>query len=61
MRAGITIRYSPTNVKCDLNVWPNFEVYPCRGKDEYEYNPVGRIPNKNGHPVVFNQKSTEFE
>ena len=61
MRAGITMRYSPTNVKCDLRVWPNFEVYPCRGIDKYQYSPVGRIPNKNGHPAVFNQKSTEFE
>jgi len=61
MRAGITIRYSPTNVKCDLNVWSSFEAYPCRGVDEFRHNPVGRIPSKNGYPVVFNQKSTEFE
>ena len=61
MRAGITMRYSPTNVKCDLNVWPNFESYPCRGVDQYHHNPLGRVPTKNGFPVVFNQKSTEFE
>ena len=61
MRAGITIRYSPTNVKCDLNVWSSFEAYPCRGVDGFQHNPVGRIPSKNGYPVVFNQKSTEFE
>ena len=60
MRAGITIRFCPTNVKCDLGVWPNFEVYPARGTDRYHYNPVGKIPTKNGYPESFNQKSTDF-
>lgn len=61
MRAGITLRYSPTNVKCDLNVWPNFEAYPSRGVDSHQHNPIGKIPSNNGYPVIFNQKSTEFE
>ena len=61
MRAGITMRYCPTEVKGDLSVWPNFEVYPVRGVDEYNHNPVGRVPTKYGHPTTYNQKSSEFE
>ena len=61
MRAGITIRYCPTNVKCDLDVWPTFEVYPSRGVDHHNLNPVGKRPTQNGYPTGFNQKSTEFD
>ena len=43
-RAGLTIRYSGTNVKNDLTVNPNFKVYLCRGVDEFKYNPYGPIP-----------------
>ena len=61
MRAGITMRYSPTEMKCDLSVWPDFEVYPAHGIDRYRHNPVGKIPTKNGYPTSFNQKSSTFE
>ncbi len=61
MRAGITLRFCPTDVKCDFDVWPNFEVYPSRGVDAHQYCPVGKIPSQDGHPAGFNQKSTEFE
>ena len=61
MRAGITLRYSPSTVKCDLSVWPNFEAYPVRGSDRFEHNPVGKAPTANSHPVAFNQNSSEFE
>ena len=40
-RAGLTIRYSGTNVKNDLTVNPNFKAYLCRGEDEFNYNPPG--------------------
>jgi len=43
-RAGLTIRYSSTEVKCDLAVNPHFTTYLCRGVDRYRHNPVGTVP-----------------
>ena len=43
-RAGLTIRYSSTEVKCDLSINPHFTTYLCRGVDRYKHNPVGRVP-----------------
>lgn len=43
-RAGLTIRYSGTNVKNDLLINPNFKTYLCRGVDEFHHNPVGLLP-----------------
>ncbi|MCF3650433.1 phytanoyl-CoA dioxygenase family protein [Synoicihabitans lomoniglobus] len=43
-RAGLTIRYSGTNVKNDLAVNPNFKTYLCRGTDTFHHNPVGVPP-----------------
>jgi len=43
-RIGFTIRYSGTNVKCDLSVNPHFKTYLMRGMDEFRHNPVGTIP-----------------
>jgi ectoine hydroxylase-related dioxygenase (phytanoyl-CoA dioxygenase family) len=45
-RAGLTIRYSRTNVKCDLSINPHFTTYLCRGTDEYRYNPRGVVPEE---------------
>jgi non-haem Fe2+, alpha-ketoglutarate-dependent halogenase len=45
-RAGLTIRYSRTNVKCDLSVNPHFRSYLCRGVDTYRHNPQGSIPTQ---------------
>lgn len=45
-RAGLTIRYSGTNVKNDMPVNPNFKTYLCRGVDEYRHNPVGAPPTE---------------
>ena len=45
-RAGLTIRYSSTVVKCDLSVNPHFTTYLCRGVDAYKHNPVGRVPTQ---------------
>jgi ectoine hydroxylase-related dioxygenase (phytanoyl-CoA dioxygenase family) len=44
-RAGLTIRYSSTVVKCDLAVNPFFTTYLCRGVDTYRHNPVGKVPS----------------
>jgi chlorinating enzyme len=43
-RNGLSIRYSGTNVKCDLSVNPNFKAYLMRGTDTYKHNPQGVIP-----------------
>ena len=43
-RIGFTIRYSGTNVKCDLSVNPHFKTYLLRGVDEFKLNPVGTVP-----------------
>lgn len=45
-RAGLTIRYSPTNVKCDLSVNPHFRSYLARGVDKYNHNPAGVVPTE---------------
>ena len=43
-RNGLTIRYSGTNVKCDLSKAPQFKAYLVRGVDEHQYNPPGDVP-----------------
>lgn len=43
-RNGLTIRYSGTNVKCDLSRAPQFKAYLVRGTDEYGHNPAGVVP-----------------
>jgi hypothetical protein len=45
-RAGLTIRYSRTDVKCDLSVNPHFKAYLCRGVDEFHHNPTGTPPTR---------------
>lgn len=45
-RAGLTIRYSGTNVKNDLSVNPHFKTYLCRGADRFNYNPKGNPPTE---------------
>jgi non-haem Fe2+, alpha-ketoglutarate-dependent halogenase len=58
-RAGLTIRYSGTNVKNDLSVNPNFKTYLCRGVDEYHYNPVGIPPSQRFGRPEFKAVSIE--
>ena len=60
MRAGLTMRYSTTDAQGDLGVWPTFESYLARGVDEYQLNPVGKIPQGDGFPVRPQQASAEF-
>lgn len=51
-RAGLTIRYSGTEVKNDLGVNPNFKAYLCRGVDEFHLNPAGTPPvERYGRPA----------
>ena len=45
-RAGLTIRYSGTDVVNDLAVNPNFKTYLCRGVDAFHHNPVGTVPTR---------------
>lgn len=45
-RAGLTVRYSRTKVKCDLSINPHFKTYLCRGVDKYRHNPVGVVPTQ---------------
>lgn len=45
-RAGLTFRYSGTDVVNDLSVNPNFRAYMCRGVDRFHYNPGGAPPTE---------------
>jgi ectoine hydroxylase-related dioxygenase (phytanoyl-CoA dioxygenase family) len=60
MRAGQTMRYCPTEVRCDLEAWPHFESYMVRGVDRHSHNPIGKIPAGNGFPIRLMQTSSEF-
>ena len=39
-RCGIIMRFSPTNVIADLNIWPSFSIQLSRGIDKYHHNPI---------------------
>jgi non-heme Fe2+,alpha-ketoglutarate-dependent halogenase len=43
-RVGFTMRFSSTDVKCDLSIWPNFQAFMARGVDRFGHNPVGVPP-----------------
>ena len=58
-RAGLTIRYSGTNVKNDLSVNPNFKIYLCRGVDEFKHNPYGTPPTQRYGRPNFKPVSNE--
>ena len=60
IRCGLTMRFCPNEVKCDLNVWPTFEAYQARGTDRLHLNPVGPIPIGEGVPVKKFAHSSEF-
>lgn len=60
VRCGMTFRFCPTEVKCDLSVWPTFESYLVRGVDKYQHNPVGKAPTAKGAPNKKFQHSSEF-
>jgi hypothetical protein len=54
------MRLSPTKVKCDLSVWPNFEAYSMRGQDTFAHNPQGKVPAGDEVPTAMFQLSSEF-
>ena len=58
-RAGLTIRYSGTNVKNDLAVNPNFKTYLCRGIDAFHHNPTGTPPTQRFARPSFKAVSIE--
>jgi ectoine hydroxylase-related dioxygenase (phytanoyl-CoA dioxygenase family) len=58
-RAGLTVRYSGTDVKNDLAINPNFKTYLCRGVDEYRHNPVGLPPTQRYGRPAFRPVSIE--
>jgi ectoine hydroxylase-related dioxygenase (phytanoyl-CoA dioxygenase family) len=60
LRCGLTMRFSPTEVKADLAVWPTFESYMARGVDRFRHNPEGRVPTGEGAPSRKFQHSREF-
>ncbi len=45
-RAGLTIRYSGTNVKADLKVSPDFVAHLCRGTDTFGHTPYASAPTQ---------------
>ena len=60
-RCGVTMRFSPTNVKGDLKIWPFFETQLARGVDEFNLNPVAQIPRGEATPQKMFSFSHEFE
>jgi non-haem Fe2+, alpha-ketoglutarate-dependent halogenase len=58
-RAGLTIRYSGTNVKNDLTVNPHFKAYLARGMDLYRHNPTGAPPTRKFGRTDFKAVSRE--
>ena len=60
-RCGITMRFSPTNVKADLEVWPSFSTQLSRGVDKFNYNPVAPTPRGEATPVRGMQHHSDFE
>ena len=55
------MRYSPTNVKADLSIWPHFETQLVRGKDNFNFNPIAVIPKGEATPNQKFQHSCEFQ
>jgi len=58
-RAGLTLRYTGTEVKNDMAVNPNFKAYLCRGVDEFHLNPVGVAPTQRFGRPAFKAVSNE--
>lgn len=45
-RIALVLRYSSTDVKCDLSVVPTFQAYLMRGVDAYRHHPEGEVPTE---------------
>ena len=59
-RCGLTMRFSPVNVKADLSIWPHFEGQLVRGIDNYKLNPIAPIPKGETVPTSKFQHSSEI-
>jgi non-heme Fe2+,alpha-ketoglutarate-dependent halogenase len=59
-RCGFAMRYCPTNVKCDLEVWPTFESMIARGVDAHRLNPEASVPTTHAAPPRMFPGSWEF-
>ncbi len=60
-RCGITMRFSPTDVKGNLKEWPFFETQLARGTDEFKLNPTAKIPTGEATPIKRFCYSKDFE
>lgn len=58
-RVALTIRYSPTEVQCDLEVNPFFKTYHCRGEDTFQHNPAGMVPTEQYGRLERDHQSVE--
>jgi non-heme Fe2+,alpha-ketoglutarate-dependent halogenase len=58
-RAGLTVRYSGTNVQNDLSVNPYFKAYLARGTDRFHLNPEGVPPTEEFGRPDFKAVSNE--
>ena len=45
-RIGLTMRFSGTNVKCDLEQNPHFQAFLVHGVDTFQHNPPSVIPTE---------------
>ena len=54
------MRFSPTNVKGDLTVWPFFETQLARGVDDFRLNPSAEIPRGEATPLKMFSFSKDF-
>eukprot|EP01043_Picozoa_sp_COSAG02_P058315 COSAG02_NODE_7237_length_3101_cov_3.440373_2_plen_275_part_00 len=60
LRCGLTMRYCPTEVKCDLGVWPTYESMIARGVDTFRHNPEGSPPTGFAVPPRMFPHTSDF-
>jgi len=60
-RCGITLRYSPSNVKANITKWPSFSIQVARGIKNHTLNPVAPMPRGEATPKKGFQFHKEFE
>ena len=60
IRCGIAMRFSPTDVKGNLDVWPTFEATMARGIDACGHIPIANVLTDNGFLARKFQPSSDF-